>query len=69
MAIETEKPSKRARARTRAISRLTKALELASNAIVDVERAKMSHYTRMSVCMASDGIRDALKAIFDQPIA
>lgn len=60
-----EKPSKRDRARTRAISRLTKALDLASNANIDAEMAKIPHYAKLDVAKAVDGIRGALKAIFD----
>lgn len=65
MEAQTEKPNKRTRARNRAVSRLAKALDLAQNASIDAELAKMPHATRMGVVMAHDAIKAALKAIFD----
>lgn len=60
------KPNKKTRAKNRAVIRLTKALDLASNALVDMDLAKPSHYTKMAVARANDAIRDALRAIFDE---
>ena len=59
-----EKPNKQTRAKTRAIARLTKALEAIQNASLDVEMAKMPHQVRMDVARARDAIKTALKSIF-----
>lgn len=64
MKATQEKPNKQTRAKTRAIARLTKALEAILNANMDAEMAKMPLHVRVDVARASDSVKTALKSIF-----